>query len=142
MMFSQLMSKSKPNRGKSANDSNSKCGKEKGPACTNCSKPGHNKPECWAKGGGAEGTRPHQKRHTAKQAKDGSNKPGTSKTKSAKVVIASDNTHSTPMLYALPAVEIPTTNTSWLLDSGASRHMTPHQHWFATYQNLPAPIYI
>jgi hypothetical protein len=43
--------------------------KDRGPPCQNCAKPGHTKDDCWAKGGGAEGNGPHQKRRAAKQTK-------------------------------------------------------------------------
>lgn len=112
-MFTHI-SKPKHSSGKSsANDSKGKKKKDKGPPCQNCAKPGHTKQECWAKGGGAEGTGPHQKRRA-----------------------------SVSTIYALPAVDNRSSGNSWLLDSGASRHMTPNRHWFSTYQPLVTPVLI
>ncbi|KAG9081109.1 hypothetical protein FRC06_005815 [Ceratobasidium sp. 370] len=140
-MFTQSASKSKSSGSKPSNNSKSKPRKDKGPPCTNCGKTGHTKPECWAKGGGAEGTGPQQKWHATKQAKEKSFE-STSKTESAKVATASEDSPAQPSLYALPAIETQSSNAPWLLDSGASRHMTPHRHWFATYQVLTTPVQI
>ncbi|QRW17546.1 Copia-like polyprotein/retrotransposon [Rhizoctonia solani] len=119
--------------------SKNKCKKDKGPACLNCGKSGHLKQECWAKGGGAEGTGLRQKNNAKKQSKDKGKEPAT-KTKSAKVAVTTNNLP--PILYALPATDSQTSNNSWLLDSGASKHMTPNQKWFATYQSLTSPIHV
>ncbi|EUC60916.1 hypothetical protein RSOL_375910, partial [Rhizoctonia solani AG-3 Rhs1AP] len=69
-MFSHIPSnKSKSSNSKSANG-NGRKKKDNGPPCLNCGKAGHTIEECWVKGGGAEGTSPHQKRQVAKEAND------------------------------------------------------------------------
>ncbi|CCO35636.1 Retrovirus-related Pol polyprotein from transposon TNT 1-94 Includes: RecName: Full=Protease [Rhizoctonia solani AG-1 IB] len=121
--------------------------KDSGPPCANCLKPGHTKQECWAKGGGAKGTGPWQKQQNSKQSKDNSNKSqaNTSKGNSAKVAVTdkSGNSSVGPKIYALTVLDKSSHNeNAWLLDSGASRHMTPNWHWFYTYQTLTPPIQI
>ncbi|KAJ1299274.1 hypothetical protein OPQ81_002679 [Rhizoctonia solani] len=69
-MFSQASFKSKNSNPKSSNRSKGKGKADKGPPCANCAKPGHTKQECWAKGGGAEGTGPRQKKKAAKDVKE------------------------------------------------------------------------
>ncbi|CCO35897.1 Retrovirus-related Pol polyprotein from transposon TNT 1-94 Includes: RecName: Full=Protease [Rhizoctonia solani AG-1 IB] len=69
-MFSQLSTKPKPSNSKSSKSASKGKKKDKGPVCLNCGKPNHTKADCWAKGGGAEGTGPHQKRKAEKQAKE------------------------------------------------------------------------
>ncbi|KAJ1300258.1 hypothetical protein OPQ81_005086 [Rhizoctonia solani] len=126
-MVSSLSTKPKPSNSKSSKSASKGKKKEKGPACINCGKPNHTKAECWAKGGGAEGTGPHQKRRTEKQAKDKEAISSSTKTESAKVAVTAEEVQ-TQHLYALPAIDGQSSNNSWLLDSGASRHMTPNRH--------------
>ncbi|KAF8682958.1 Reverse transcriptase (RNA-dependent DNA polymerase) [Rhizoctonia solani] len=127
-------------RSKSQSNAKGK-GKDKGPPCKNCAKTGHTKKECWGKGGNAEGTGPHQKRRAAKEAKEKALNAAP-KSESAKVALTNNGNDSEPTLYALPATNNRSCASSWLLDSGASRHMTPNRHWFATYQSLSTPINI
>ncbi|KAF8713823.1 GAG-pre-integrase domain, partial [Rhizoctonia solani] len=139
-MFSHLPAKSKSSNAKSSNsNSKNKRRKNKGPACLNCGKSGHSKQECWAPGGGAEGTGPRQKNNAEKQSKDKGKEPA-NKTESAKVAVTTNDLP--PVLYALPAINNQPSNNSWLLDSGASKHMTPHWQWFATYRSLASPIQV
>jgi hypothetical protein len=74
--------------------------KDRGPPCQNCAKPGHTKDDCWAKGGGAEGNGPHQKRRAAKQTKKDE-----SMSESAKLAVSGDGSESVPTLYVLPAID-------------------------------------
>ncbi|KAJ1301781.1 hypothetical protein OPQ81_009010 [Rhizoctonia solani] len=74
----------------------------KGPACMNCAKPGHMKQECWAKGGGAKGTGPRQKKQVEKEAKEKA-KEG-AKTELAKVAITTEDspcTHPYALLLSM-----------------------------------------
>ncbi|KAF8671212.1 transposition, RNA-mediated [Rhizoctonia solani] len=139
-MFLHLPNKSKTLNAKLLSlNSKNRQKKNKGPACLNCSKPGHLKQECWAAGGGAKGTGPRQKNGADKQPKD-KGKETSTKTESAKVAVTTNNLPA--VLYALPAVNSEPANNSWLLDLGASKHMTPNQHWFATYCPLTLPVHV
>ncbi|QRW24121.1 Retrovirus-related Pol polyprotein from transposon TNT 1-94 [Rhizoctonia solani] len=145
-MFAQLL-KGKSMTRKSARNNPKGKRKDLGPPCANCSKPGHTKQECWAKGGGAKGTGPWQRQQNSKQSKDKSNKSqaNTSKGNSAKVAVTdkSGNSSVGPKIYALTVLDKLSHNkNTWLLDLGASRHMTPNRHWFYTYQTLTPPIQI
>jgi hypothetical protein len=138
-MFSHA-SKPKAANFKASGSSKGKRKADKGPPCTNCAKPSHTKQDCWAKGGGAEGSGPPQKRRAARQDKEKA-KDASPKSESAKVASTND-VDDVSTLYALPAVDSRSASNAWLLDSGASRHMTPHRHWFATYQALTTPVLI
>ncbi|KAF8676777.1 gag-polypeptide of LTR copia-type [Rhizoctonia solani] len=144
-MFAQL---SKGNStGKKLLGNNSK-GKKKaaGPPCANCRKSRHTKQECWSKGGGAKGTGLQQKRQNLKQSNQKTNKPAsTSKNDTAKVAVTNKPSTSATgtRLYALLALDTCLHNNNvWLLNSGASRHMTPNCNWFFTYQCLNPPTLI
>ncbi|QRW26379.1 Retrovirus-related Pol polyprotein from transposon TNT 1-94 [Rhizoctonia solani] len=144
-MFAQL---SKGNStGKKLSGNNGK-GKKKaaGPPCENCRKSRHTKQECWLKGGGAEGTGPQQKHQNSKQSNQKTNKPASmSKNNTAKVAITDKPSTSATRtrLYALLALDTCLHNNNvWLLDSGASIHMTPNCNWFFTYQCLNPPTLI
>ncbi|GAB1528326.1 hypothetical protein RhiTH_011520 [Rhizoctonia solani] len=123
-MFLHLPNKSKTSNAKllSLNLKNRQK-KNKGPACLNCGKPSHLKQECWAVGGSAKGTGPRQKNGANKQPKD-KGKEMSTKTESAKVAVTTNNLPA--VLYALPAVNSEPANNSWLLNSGALKHMTPN----------------
>ncbi|CCO37217.1 Retrovirus-related Pol polyprotein from transposon TNT 1-94 Includes: RecName: Full=Protease [Rhizoctonia solani AG-1 IB] len=145
-MFAQLLKGKSMTKKSARNDPKGKK-KDSGPPCANCSKPSHTKQECWAKGGGAKGTGPRQKRQNLKQSKDNSNESqaNTSKGNSAKVAVTdkSGNSSVGPKIYALTVSDKLSHNkNTWLLDLGALRHMTPNWHWFYTYQTLTPPIQI
>ena len=38
------------------------------------------------------------------------------------------------------STEVSTTNDSWLLDSGASRHMTRNKDWYTSFKPLQEPM--
>ncbi|EUC57664.1 Copia-like polyprotein/retrotransposon, partial [Rhizoctonia solani AG-3 Rhs1AP] len=142
-MFSHIPNKSKSSNAKSSNGKG-KRKKDKGPPCLNCGKSGHTKEECWGKGGGAEGNGPHQKRRAAKEAKEKTT-ASTSKSENAKVAVSDDIPRPQETIYSFPVLDEyakMNLSNSWILDSGASRHMTPNRHWFMTYQPLLTPIYI
>jgi hypothetical protein len=117
--------------------------------CSNCGKPGHLRAKCWAKGGGAEGQGPFQKRQSPKDKgkgkdkdkdKSSDTKPKAESAQIATTFVATDDIPVMPTLYALPVVDEETAAHYWLLDSGASRHMTPQREWFSTYRSLVPPV--
>ena len=137
-MFSNPSSnipQSKNSRGKGKQTPNPK---PKGQPCANCDKIGHTKDKCWAKGGGAEGCGPFQKRRTAKGKEKGSNSKA--ETGQTSATSAHNAELANTSLYALPVVDEQTAAHFWLLDSGASRHMTPQRSWFSTYRPVIPPI--
>ncbi|TPX47302.1 DNA-directed DNA polymerase [Chytriomyces confervae] len=72
--------------------------------CNNCNKKGHKKVDCWSKGGDKEGQGPRQKEKKNDEQK-------------ANQVNQTKN-------YVLTASKIKSADGDWILDSGASNHMT------------------
>ncbi|QRV85528.1 Copia-like polyprotein/retrotransposon [Ceratobasidium sp. AG-Ba] len=117
--------------------------KKKNIKCFNCGKLGHIKVQCRGQGGGAEGKASPQNQQAAKNKEKAKTSDPAPKPESAHIAVtsvAADNVPVMPTLYALPVVDEETAAHNWLLDSGASRHMTPQREWFSTYRNLVPPI--
>ncbi|QRW07704.1 Copia-like polyprotein/retrotransposon [Ceratobasidium sp. AG-Ba] len=117
--------------------------KKKNIKCFNCGKLGHIKVQCHGQGGGAEGKASPQNQQAAKDKEKAKTSDSAPKPESAHIAVtsvAADNVPVMPTLYALPVVDEETAAHNWLLDSGASRHMTPQREWFSTYRNLVPPI--
>ncbi|TPX60857.1 DNA-directed DNA polymerase [Chytriomyces confervae] len=72
--------------------------------CNNCRKPGHKKTHCWAKGGDKEGQGPRQRERKNDEKK--ANQVNQSRS------------------YVLTAAKSKAGDGDWILDSGASNHMT------------------
>jgi hypothetical protein len=83
-------------------------------ACHNCGKKGHQKRDCWAKGGGKEGQGPRQRRAEEPEA----NHVGVRFSLS----VSRRNEEHRDM--------------EWILDSGASDHMTGHSSSFTSMKRI------
>ena len=86
--------------------------------CWNCGKPGHFKRNCRAKsverGKGPEDTSSKEKKPSSEEGGD--------------VHLASTSTQSE--------------RDFWLIDSGASFHMTPHREWFSEYEKYNGNVFL
>lgn len=116
------------------------------PKCTNpkCGKIGHTIQNCWAEGGGAEGKGPKSKSGTKNDAKTGESKLNEVKAKVAQIEEVS-------VLFARVGDESVSlaekdfrkfSTKDWILDSGATRHVTNDQNALITFTKLTNPIRI
>jgi len=99
--------------------------------CDNCNRPGHTKPNCWAKGGGKEGQGPRQKK----------SKKGEKKDESAAVADVKDEelfafTCTSDYVAVAEALQVPKSRLGACIDSGASRHYCPDRSKFENYQPI------
>ena len=120
--------------------SNAKSSNTSGKACSNpnCQKKvGHTLETCWAKGGGQEGGGPKKKKAKGK---------GKGKDESGSAKVADDDSgarmSSAWVAYTEDEAKVAgfgskdSTKLSWLVDSGASAHMTQHRSLFRSYRPL------
>lgn len=117
--------------------------------CTNpkCLKPGHTIEECFAEGGAREGQWPTRPKLTS-QTKPQMPAPSNAKAKVAQVD-GDEKVGSDMLLFMMRADEekanaINDTKdcinaTTWLLNSGTTKHMAPNRAWFSTYRHLEEP---
>ena len=108
-------------------------GKEKstpGATCKNCKNTGHTKANCWSKGGGKEGQGPR-----GQSSKKGEKKPET-----AAAVEATSNadeiftfTYTSNYIEVTNALNIPKSQLSACINSGASQHYSPDHDVFINY---------
>src|ERR1700677_1090404 len=106
--------------------------------CFNCHKKGHMRSNCWAKGGGKEGQGPKKKSGTKDDAAAAAEKTADDIEAWAAIEEVDKDVEPTysPANQAEEsrgAIEV----EAELYDSGASRHMSPFRHKFATYQTIP-----
>jgi hypothetical protein len=115
--------------------------------CTNCGKRGHTKERCWAKGGGHEGRGPRVKR---KDSESNSGKDRATATSGS--AITEVNLADYPELVEANIAEVSSDSAfladfnrkkpsphEWVLDSGATTHITPHRSMFYKYNEFPNP---
>ena len=117
------------------------------PKCPNCKRPGHTIDKCWRKGGGAEGTGPKwynerdkskDKEPKAKVAATEEEEPVTVEALVARV----DESDEGEVVYVTSKIENSRRGNSdnWILDSGASRHISNQRKSFKEYRTLTKPI--
>jgi hypothetical protein len=119
--------------------------------CHNCGKRGHTQERCWAKGGGLEGRGPKGIRPNT-VANSGSHRAtATSSSASAEINLAeypelveaniAEIKESSAYMASIPHEKSPGVH-EWVLDSGASAHITPMRDVFSRYIkfNTPHPI--
>ena len=128
--------------------------------CTFCCHYGHVEAECFRR---AEWVQHYaevaqQKKQTktrrgkAKRATVASNAPHTDGSDTGSFSARLENTSLSPTEefagYSATALSIsdlctpiiPDARSDWITDTGATRHMTPHRHWFNTYTPYKTPI--
>jgi transposase InsO family protein len=119
--------------------------------CRNCGKKGHTKERCWARGGGLEGKGPKPLRVNSVANSGEHHATATSNSSTAEINLAEypeiveANIAELSDISANIAVSpnLVTGNTQeWILDSGASVHLTPLRSIFSKYVrfNNPHPI--
>ena len=101
--------------------------------CENCKGSGHDKANCWAKGGGKEGQGPRSRR-------------GKREEKRPEMVAIADTRHNADDLFAFTCtsdyanvtnvLHIPKSRLGACIDSGASRHYSPHRNAFTDYRPI------
>jgi len=98
--------------------------KSSGTVCENCNKSGHNKANCWSKGGDKEGQGPHSK-------KNKSSKKNTATSTESAVVAVNDDlfafTCTSDFRDANKDLDGTKSQIEAIIDSGASRHFTPNK---------------
>jgi hypothetical protein len=106
--------------------------------CENCSKLGHRKVDCWAKGGGKEGKGPRQQRKAKR--KNGGNSPSTAASAAPADSDAYAFTVGADFAEAAKA-NLHARGFTRILDSGASRHFDPNRSNFVEFREIaPKPI--
>ena len=106
---SQDRNKSKSSSGISKSKGRSKSPENLVKVCWRCGKEGHYKKKCRSK---VEKKKRSEESHSIEE--------NTSKEEGGDVYLASSSTHAD--------------HEAWLVDSGASFHMTPHREWFCEYK--------
>ena len=101
--------------------------------CENCKGSGHDEANCWAKGGGKEGQGPRSWR-------------GKRKEKRPEMAVIADTRHNADDLFAFTcisdyadvanALNVPKSQLGTCVDSGASRHYSPHRNVFTDYSPI------
>jgi hypothetical protein len=133
-----------PDKVLAADTCKNKKGKRHDVKCDNCHKKSHTKPECWAKGNGNEGRGP---KHRGKKGKAKGNEKSGKKAEAASAEQAEPDVEAWATIEELedeaPQVPVMAMRSEdniqcELLDSGASRHMSPFCKSFATYCPIEA----
>jgi hypothetical protein len=91
------------------------------PRCANCNKKGHKAANCWAKGGGAEGQGPKEKKNENKEK-------------------AEENFNGKAMMANKVPI-LPYSTSPFFLDSGATDHLINNNENLYNYTPLQQPVY-
>lgn len=115
------------------------------PWCTHCNKPGHLVEKCWAIHGKPADWKPRappKQAHTAVQAEQF---PFTAEQINKIHQLLNDNATSVPTTVSSKSgipVALTVQNSSWIVDSGASDHMTGQSQQFTSYHPCPGNLKI
>jgi hypothetical protein len=122
--------------------------------CAFCKRPGHSIDNCYkykdAQRKAEEEVKEARKKHQGgqkekkltQQAKQAETSE-TDKEQASNVGDITDNASTLFVDYTSPTSALKVSASSdWTADTGATSHMTPHRHWFSTYQPHRIPVYV
>ena len=111
------------------------------PFCTNCNKPGHWIVGCWAKGGGAEGKGPRQRK---KQRKRDSEKKDKKKDKEkANWAVrdkSDDESEHSDISYMATTTPFGLSSSRWIPNGGATTHICNNRSAFINFTSSHTTI--
>ena len=111
------------------------------PFCTNCNKPGHWIAGCWAKGGGAEGKGPRQRKKQRKRDSEKKDKKK-DKEKANRAVRdkSDDESEHSDISYMATTTPFGLSSSRWILDGGATTHICNNRSAFINFTSSRTTI--
>ena len=114
--------------------------KENKPKCTNCKFIGHTIERCWSKGGGSEKEAPEW---WLQQQKDRKKEKGKEMKKKDKEEAKLTRTVEFAMVTVENVMATTVANgDEWIMDSGATKHMTCNLSWISEFTEFKTPILV